>query len=157
LLLAGLAWVLAVDPAPIQGSVLYFAAAVLALLAMGLQNSTVHRLGMLSVNSTYVTGLLTACAVQAAQTWSWWRAETAGRGALRRRRALAVLRRQESFVSASCAGGLWLCYLAGALASTVALVGWGPGTLAAPVVALGWIAARWPGSPAPAKPARGAG
>ncbi len=156
-LLVAMAVVLSTNLAPARDSLRFWMTAVPAFLAMGLQNATMRRVGALTVHTTFMTGMLSLCAVQAAQTWTWWRLRTRGRGALRRQRAWRVLGRQSCAVQGIQAAGLWLVYTTGALTGSVGLLRVGSISLAVPVVALLGLAvasASPPGGPETNAPAR---
>ena len=103
-------------------------AEVLALLAMGLQNATVRRVGNINLNTTYITNLLQACAQQAARAWLAGRAGNAAAGAVSRK---------ESWL----AGRLWVTYAAGALIGAAGVIAGGPWTVLVPAAGLVAVAA----------------
>jgi uncharacterized membrane protein YoaK (UPF0700 family) len=104
-------------------------AELLALLAMGLQNATVRRVGNINLNTTYITNLLQACAQQAARAWV---AARAGDG------AASVTAREESWR----AGRLWFTYTAGALTGAAGVVVISPLTMLLPAAVLVVVAVR---------------
>jgi uncharacterized membrane protein YoaK (UPF0700 family) len=103
-------------------------AEVLALLAMGLQNATVRRVGNINLNTTYITNLLQACAQQAARAWLAGCAGNAAAGAVSRK---------ESWL----AGRLWVTYAAGALIGAAGVIAGGPWTVLVPAAGLVAVAA----------------
>ncbi|MDX2080728.1 MAG: YoaK family protein [Terrimicrobiaceae bacterium] len=104
----------------------YFGLASLLLLAMGMQNATLRQIGRSAFPSTYVTGVLdTLGRSLAALIASAKKRQSAGEDA---RQALA-------------AASLWICYALGAVGASAALVAFGAGILAVPVVGLLLLAA----------------
>jgi uncharacterized membrane protein YoaK (UPF0700 family) len=136
LLLAYLAWsggVLrggAIHAAPGGLNVLMVA---LPAIAMGLQSATLRRVGVLTVRTTFITGVLTEFGEQIAESALWvarqWRRR-------RRRRAMRVARRRLSFVRAALLGALWCAYALGAVAGGFGVAVWGMRALWMPIAVL---------------------
>lgn len=100
-----------------------FAAAIPALLAMGLQNATLRELGKSSFPTTYVTGVL----------------DMLGKSAAR-----AVLERGgPAMADARLAAAVWLSYSAGAILGSAGLAVLGVGIVSAPVAILSLLAIRF--------------
>lgn len=100
-----------------------FAAALPALLAMGLQNATLRELGKSSFPTTYVTGVL----------------DMLGKSAAR-----AVLERGGSgLADARRAGAVWLSYAGGAILGSAGLTIFATDTILIPVAILIALAARF--------------
>jgi uncharacterized membrane protein YoaK (UPF0700 family) len=91
--------------------------AALPLLAMGMQNATLRRIGRSGFPSTYVTGILDTLGHSIA-------AVLLGRDLPRNSRI------------ARNAAGLWLSYIIGATAASAGLIKFGPVILAVPIAAL---------------------
>lgn len=89
-------------------------------LAMGMQASAVRRATGITVNTTYVSGMLAHAGEQAA---AWLRKES---GALR---------------SLALHGGVWAAFVGGGAVGAFAVTRWGIGVLVAAAVALGTLAA----------------
>jgi uncharacterized membrane protein YoaK (UPF0700 family) len=103
----------------------FYGMAALATLAMGLQNAVPVRVRGLFVRTTYVTGTLTSLAEDAV---AW----IAARGPSRRAARFRVL----------LWAGVWMAYVAGAVASGLAERHWGPIGVALPVGGLAALIAR---------------
>jgi len=103
-----------------------FAAAIPALLAMGLQNATLRELGRSSFPTTYVTGVL----------------DMMGKSAAR-----ALLERGgPAMADAGRAGAVWLSYATGAILGSAGLAAVGVAIVFVPVVILAVIAMRFAGT-----------
>jgi len=100
-----------------------FAAAIPALLAMGLQNATLRELGRSSFPTTYITGVL----------------DMMGKSAAR-----AVLERGgPAIADARRAGAVWLSYATGAILGSAGLAVLGVAIVFVPVVILATLAMRF--------------
>lgn len=106
----------------------YFLMASILLLAMGMQNATLRRIGRSGFPSTYVTGILDAFGHSIASV-------LLGRDGHRNSRI------------ARNAGGLWLAYILGATAASAGLIKIGAVILAMPIIAL-FVVARTLGAKA---------
>ncbi len=107
--------------------------------AMGVQNAAVRRVGEQRVSTTYVTGTLTNLAIEAA---------TALLTRPTRRSPNAADRGARPAGSGLLLGGLWLAYVAGALAGGFSELRWAFFAMVAPIAVLGavigWDLARVP-------------
>jgi uncharacterized membrane protein YoaK (UPF0700 family) len=124
-LLAVFALLLALGGPPERNTLAYFMFAAPPLLAMGLQNATLRKIGRSAFPSTYVTGVLDALAKST---------------------AVVVTSGQESgpeSVTARRAARLWLCYVLGALSGSAGLFVLRAGVLLIPLTVLLIIAARF--------------
>jgi uncharacterized membrane protein YoaK (UPF0700 family) len=103
----------------------YLALLVLLVVAMGLQTATLRNIGRRTVRTTYVTGMLTHFAENAAR-YFFIRHDARSDPNVRekladRRRRLAVI------------GGIWCSYAIGGIAGGAAEIGWTTYALAVPV------------------------
>lgn len=105
-------------------------------LAMGVQNSTLRRVGRTGVRTTYVSGMLTDFAEEGAAYGLWLRDRTRGRGWCRLRRALRVSPRRGTVRKMGLFGGIWLSYAAGAALGSLAQGRWHWGALLLPLLGL---------------------
>jgi len=105
----------------------YFLLAMAPLLAMGLQNATLRQIGRSTFPSTYVTGVLDRLAQATAQ---FWNTRGTPEAPAKRREALSAL-------------GIWLSYVAGALAGSAGLLVLGTAVITAPVLILVLLAAKF--------------
>ncbi|MEO7001603.1 MAG: YoaK family protein [Ktedonobacterales bacterium] len=119
---------------PADGAFYLFAA--LLTLAMGLQNTTLRRVGNRIIHTTFVTGMLTEVTIESVKLLFWFGDHLCGRGAHRLKRALVVTRRQASFNRLLALVSIWACYVLGAAAGTIGTLRWGSVALAAPIVVL---------------------
>src|SRR6185312_10110218 len=87
----------------------------LSTLAMGIQNATLTRVGMLSVRTTHVTGTISKFAESASRHLIWMYDR------LRHGRSLSLTfsasLRQRDFIIASLTVLLWICFLLGAISA----------------------------------------
>ena len=98
---------------------------------MGLQTAVLHRVGQLSLRTTFVTGMIaTACRELVNYLFWIWDHRQEGLGLLRRSTG------QRSFINMALSGGIWLWYLVGAVAGGYTLPAFGLGCLAAPICLL---------------------
>jgi uncharacterized membrane protein YoaK (UPF0700 family) len=113
------------------GSWNYYLLAIIAVLAMGLQNAAMRRIADVPVHTTFVTGMLAHIAEEAVNGLYAWRdaqregatpdADDAARAAFRRVRLH---------------GGVWLSYLAGGVLGALLALRWDLWVLALPLAAL---------------------
>ncbi len=140
LLLACLLWGRA-HPEPTPSSGVSFGLTALPALAMGVQNATLRRVGKTGVRTTYMTGMLTDFAEEAAACGLWLRDRTRGRGMHRLRLALRVASRRDGARKMGLFGGIWLAFLVGAVGGSVAQGRWHWGAMALPLAGLAAVLA----------------
>ena len=98
-----------IRPAP---SGIFYVCIVLLTLAMGLQTATVRRAGSQSIRTTFVTGVLSDWADAITKYLSWLRQQSTERQI---RQAVRESMQQASFRHLLLLGGIWVCYVAGAI------------------------------------------
>jgi uncharacterized membrane protein YoaK (UPF0700 family) len=86
--------------------------AALLTLAMGLQTATVRRAAGQGVRTTFVTGVLSDWAHAMTQYLSWLRQQSTER---QMREIMRESRQQASFRHLLLLGGIWICYVVGAI------------------------------------------
>jgi uncharacterized membrane protein YoaK (UPF0700 family) len=96
---------------PSPSGIFYLCIALLTL-AMGLQTATVRRAGGQGVRTTFVTGVLSDWAHAMMQYLSWLRQQSTQRQV---RQAVRESRQQASFRRLLLLGGIWGCYVVGAI------------------------------------------
>ena len=96
---------------PSPSGIFYLCAALLTL-AMGLQTATVRRAAGQGVRTTFVTGVLSDWAHAMAQYLSWLRQQSTER---QRREIVRDSMQQASFRHLRLLGGIWICYVVGAI------------------------------------------
>jgi uncharacterized membrane protein YoaK (UPF0700 family) len=113
---------------------LFYPLAALPALAMGMQNTTLKKVGGIGVRTTFVSGILSTMADQLADYLVWLRV------GLRRGHRLGVLlrvsARQPAFNAAMVAGSVWLAFLLGAIIGGLAQQQWQLFSLAGPIALL---------------------
>lgn len=114
----------------------FYPVAALPALAMGLQNTTLRKVGGVGVHTTFVTGILYGFAEEAVGYGLWFRGRQRGRGWHRFCLLLRLSPRQVHFNHMLLLGGLWLGFVAGAVSGAVAQLHWGVLGLLAPITAL---------------------
>ncbi len=118
----------------------FYLLAALPALAMGLQSAALRRAGGALVYTTFITGMLTSFAEEAVQFLFWFVGHARGP----RRKPLHLLLRlslrQGSFHRMLLRLAIWLAYVAGGIAGTVAELRGGLLFLLAPALALACIA-----------------
>jgi uncharacterized membrane protein YoaK (UPF0700 family) len=105
------------------------------------QNAALRRVGPVKVHTTYITGMLTSAAEEGVQFLFWLR----GRSRTHPGRLGLLLRlasRQETFRGALLRLGLWLAYVAGAVAGAFAHLRLGLACLVVPLAVLAGIIGR---------------
>ena len=117
---------------PESGWVFYIVAA-LPPLAMGFQNSALHRISGMGVRTTYITGMLTNGGLEFVQ-YVYWLRDHVRPGRLGRLAALSP--RQQSFRKTILYFAIWIAYVVGGFMGTLAELRWGLICLSAPAVAL---------------------
>jgi uncharacterized membrane protein YoaK (UPF0700 family) len=98
-----------IHPSP---SGIFYLCVVLLTLAMGLQTATLRRAGGQGVRTTFVTGVLSDWARAMTQYLSWLRQRPAEQ---RVRQAVRESMQQASFRNLFLLGGIWGCYVVGAI------------------------------------------
>jgi uncharacterized membrane protein YoaK (UPF0700 family) len=116
----------------------FYPIAALPAFAMGLQNSTLRKVGGLAVRTTFISGMLCGLAEEAVAYCFWFRGRQRGRTW---RRVVVLLRlspRQAHFNHVLLLGGLWVGFVVGAIsgASLVVQLDWKSISLAAPITVL---------------------
>jgi uncharacterized membrane protein YoaK (UPF0700 family) len=108
----------------------------LLTMAMGLQTSSLIRVGSLSLYTTYVNGVLAKLADATIEYLGWFYDRTRGR--LRRRLTKVILMspRQKAFRDSALMAGMWLGYAAGAVCGALLKQKWQSSALALPLGAL---------------------
>jgi uncharacterized membrane protein YoaK (UPF0700 family) len=91
---------------------IFYGCVVLLTLAMGLQTATVRRASGQGVHTTFVTGLLSNWAQLLTQYLSWLRQQTKER---QMREIVRESMQQASFRHLLLLGGIWGCYVVGAI------------------------------------------
>lgn len=102
----------------------YYVLMALPILAMGLQTSTLQRIGGSTVRTTYVTGMLTNLAQAGVSYLFWLRDHTRGRSWRRFRQVLSVSPREPSFRRMALLGSIWISYAVGAILGGYAELRW---------------------------------
>jgi uncharacterized membrane protein YoaK (UPF0700 family) len=122
----------------VDNPVVFYPVAALPALAMGLQNSTLRRVGGLAVRTTFITGMLCGLAEEAVAYFFWFRGRQRGRSWRRVAVLLRLSPRQPHFNHVLLLGGLWLGFVVGAVsgASLVVQLDWKSISLAAPITVL---------------------
>lgn len=93
----------------------FYLLAALPIIAMGLQNPTLRRVGNRTVRTTYVTGMLTNMAEQGVAYLFWLYDHMIGRTIGRIVKSLRVSARQRSLNRVILYGGIWGGYIIGAI------------------------------------------
>ncbi len=102
----------------------YVLLVALPSLAMGVQNSTLRRVGNQNVRTTYISGMLTNFAEQCVELLLWLRDHLRDAGKPRRRRVWRVISRQPALRRALLFSGIWCAFVVGALIGAAALQRW---------------------------------
>jgi uncharacterized membrane protein YoaK (UPF0700 family) len=113
------------------GSWDYYLLAIVAVLAMGLQNVALRRVAGLPIHTTFVTGMLTYVGEEVVHGWS----------ARRDLRRAGVARHRDddahvAFRRARLHGGVWLSYLAGGILGAFIALHWDLWSLSLPLAVL---------------------
>lgn len=98
-----------------KGNAVFYGLTSLPALAMDLQNATLRRVGDTGVRATYITGMLTSFAENAAICALWLRERTHGRGPRRFWLALRILPRAHNARHLGLYIGIWIGYICGAV------------------------------------------
>jgi uncharacterized membrane protein YoaK (UPF0700 family) len=114
----------------------YYPIAALPALAMGLQNTTLRKVGGLGVRTTFVTGILSGFAEETVAYWLWFRARQHNHGWSRFCILLRLSPRQAHFNHVLVLGGLWLGFATGAVSGAVAKLHWDVFGLVLPIAAI---------------------
>jgi uncharacterized membrane protein YoaK (UPF0700 family) len=114
----------------------FYPIAALPALAMGLQNTTLRKVGGLGVRTTFISGILSSLAEAAVAYGLWFHERQHNRGWLRFRILLRLSPRQAHFNHVLVLGGLWLGFAAGAVSGAVAKLHWGIFGLVLPIAAI---------------------
>ena len=122
--------VLGSDSAP-AGSWDYYLLAIVAVLAMGLQNVALRRVAGLPIHTTFVTGMLTYVGEEVVRGW-YARRDLQRAGVARNRDDDAHV----AFRRARLHGGVWLSYLAGGVLGAFIALHWDLWSLTLPLGAL---------------------
>jgi uncharacterized membrane protein YoaK (UPF0700 family) len=101
----------------------FYALAALPVLAMGLQNGTLHRVGGQTIRTTFISGVLTNFVDELVKCLFWLH----DRGATPRAAESASGRRALLLLT------VWLCYLTGGVLGILAELSWHLGCLAVPI------------------------
>jgi len=112
------------------GSWDYYLLAVVAVLAMGLQNAALRRVAGVPVHTTFVTGMLTNIAEEIVN--GWYALRDARRGGVPGRDDAA----RTAFRRARLHGGVWLSYLAGGVLGALLALRWDLWVLVLPLAVL---------------------
>jgi uncharacterized membrane protein YoaK (UPF0700 family) len=108
----------------------YYVLAVIAVLAMALQNTALRRVAGVPVHTTFVTGILMHIAEETVNGW-YARRDARRDGATARDDAART-----AFRRARLHGGVWLSYLAGGVLGALLALHWDLWVLALPLVVL---------------------
>jgi uncharacterized membrane protein YoaK (UPF0700 family) len=127
---------LAIRDGVLEVPAVYYPIAALPALAMGLQNTTLRKVGGVGLRTTFVTGILSGFAEEAVAYGLWFRGRQRGHGWQRWQILLCLSPRQASFNHMLLLGGLWLGFLAGAVCGALAKLHWGVFSLLGPIAAL---------------------
>ena len=122
----------------------FYVLTALLTLAMGVQNTTLRRVGKRVIHTTFVTGMLTEVTIESIKLLFWFgdRVRNSGSHRWRRvKRALVVVQRQEAFNHSVALTGIWALYVVGAMLGTISELRVGSVALLAPVVVLLALAA----------------
>ena len=106
----------------------------LATLAMGVQNASLRKIGVLTIFTTHITGTLSKLAEEAAKYVLWFHDRTRGRRLRRLMKVLRVTPRQENFRQTMLLASLWLMYFIGAALGAVGAARAGVVSLLIPLV-----------------------
>jgi uncharacterized membrane protein YoaK (UPF0700 family) len=90
----------------------FYVCVVLLTLAMGLQTATVRRASGQGIRTTFVTGVLSDWAQALTQYLSWLRQQSTER---QMREIVRESMQQASFRHLRLLGGIWICYVVGAI------------------------------------------
>jgi uncharacterized membrane protein YoaK (UPF0700 family) len=112
----------------------FYLCMVLLTLAMGLQTSTVRRVTGQAVRTTFITGVLSDWAEATEQYASWFRQQPARRPI---GRTVGASMQQASFRHLLLLGGVWACYVLGAVCGGALELRMALGALVFPLCALG--------------------
>jgi uncharacterized membrane protein YoaK (UPF0700 family) len=126
ILLTAFLCLLALNGNPALGSPTFYAMATLPLLAMGLQNATLKKVGSMTFHTTYVTGVLDTLGESSAR-------------ALLKHESMPPAMASPTWV-AKMAASTWAAYIVGALYGSATLLYAGAFALALPVASLVLIA-----------------
>lgn len=105
-------------------------------VALGVQAATIHRVAGRTVRTVFISGMLTNLAVESTHYVLWLRDHAPWRSLRRARRLLQVTPRQECAKRVALYGGIWCCYVSGALAGAVMQQRWALHALVAPLILL---------------------
>jgi uncharacterized membrane protein YoaK (UPF0700 family) len=108
----------------------YYVLAVVAVLAMAVQNAALRRIAGVPVHTTFVTGILMQIAEETVNGWYARRDALRGEAVGRDEAARTAFRR------ARLHGAVWLGYLAGGVLGAVLVLRWDLWALVVPLVAL---------------------
>ena len=122
--------VLGSDSAP-AGSWDYYLLAIVAVLAMGLQNVALRRAAGLPIHTTFVTGMLTYLGEEVVRGW-YARRDLRRAGVARHRGDDAHV----AFRRARLHGGVWLSYLVGGILGAFIALHWDLWSLSLPLAVL---------------------
>jgi uncharacterized membrane protein YoaK (UPF0700 family) len=114
----------------------YYPIAALPALAMGLQNTTLRKVGGVGLRTTFVSGVLASLAEEAVAYGLWFRSAQRHHGWRRCSILLRLSPRQTSFQHMLLFGGLWLGFATGAVCGALAKLHWDVLGLLAPIGAL---------------------
>lgn len=117
----------------------FYPLAAFPIVAMGLQNATLRRVGNRTVHTTYVTGILTNLAEQGVAYMFWLYDHMIGRTINRMIKSLRVSTRQKSLSRVILYGGIWSGYIIGAILGGYIQQRWELKALALPLCGLVFI------------------
>ncbi len=118
----------------------------LLVLAMGLQNTALRRVGAISLRTTYITGTLTTLAEELVHYLGCWLDRAPGHPHDTARAA----RQREAAAHVWLLAGVWCAYALGAIMGTWAELSWTGWSLSLPLVALAVIVVAALARPVPA-------
>lgn len=111
----------------------YGALVALPAVAMGVQNSTLHRVGNQNVRTTYISGMLTNFAEQSVELLLWLKDQLHG-DTDHRSRVWGMLVQQKELHLASLFIGIWCSFVIGAVMGATALQSWAMKALLLPLI-----------------------
>jgi uncharacterized membrane protein YoaK (UPF0700 family) len=113
----------------VAGSWSYYVLAVIAVLAMGLQNAALRRVAGVPIHTTFVTGILVQIAEETVNGWY-------ARRDARRSPETGDAAAHRAFRRARLHSGVWLSYLAGGVVGALLVLRWDLWVLCFPLAAL---------------------
>lgn len=108
----------------------YYILASLPAIAMGMQTAVLHRVGSLSLRTTFVTGMMSNFCREGVRYLIWVSQN------FRLQKIRRLSRQQTCFIRMVICGGIWVLYIAGAAASALSILYLGLDCLIIPILIL---------------------